>query len=195
MLLKHWKEWGEDGTIVLWDIAAEEPIQGQFDGLYNLSSTNNIAFSPDREIIATGFNNNEIILWETATMQPLGDPLLGHDFSVAGVAFSPDGNKLASASRDDTIILWDADSRQPLGNPLTTGNIEGGASIISFSLDGKTLTSINQEGTLYKWDITEEAWHAILCERVGRNFSQEEWAYYFPEEPHRITCQQWPEGE
>jgi hypothetical protein len=28
-----------------------------------------------------------------------------------------------------------------------------------------------------------------------RNFTQEEWSYYFPGEPYRQTCAMWPEGE
>jgi hypothetical protein len=33
------------------------------------------------------------------------------------------------------------------------------------------------------------------CEIAGRNFTQAEWQEYFPGEPYRTTCPQWPVGE
>ena len=32
----------------------------------------------------------------------------------------------------------------------------------------------------------------IACQRAGRNFTKEEWAQYFPNDPYRLTCEQWP---
>jgi len=30
------------------------------------------------------------------------------------------------------------------------------------------------------------------CQRVGRNFTREEWERYFPNEEYRKTCERWP---
>ena len=65
-----------------------------------------MAFSPDGTRIAAGSGDKAIRLWDTATGQPVGQPLRGHDAPVLSVAFSPDGTRIASASGDKTIRLW-----------------------------------------------------------------------------------------
>jgi WD40 repeat protein len=66
-----------------------------------------VAFNRDGQVLATGSEDNTIILWDAATGQPLGEPLTGHHDIVISVTFSPDGQTLASGSGDGTIILWD----------------------------------------------------------------------------------------
>ena len=66
-----------------------------------------VAFSPDGKTLASGSDDNDIILWDVARRQPLGEPLKGHQRDVTSVAFSPDGQTLASGSQDKTVRLWD----------------------------------------------------------------------------------------
>ncbi|MFQ5858376.1 MAG: WD40 repeat domain-containing protein, partial [Anaerolineae bacterium] len=78
-----------------------EPLAG------HRSMVQEVAFSPDGQMLASGSSDHTVILWDLATRQPIGPPLAGHTDEVWSVAFSPDGKRLASASLDNTVIVWD----------------------------------------------------------------------------------------
>ncbi len=107
-----------------------------------------LAFSPDGKVIASGAEDNKIILWDASTGRQIGI-LKGHKDWVYRVAFSPDGKTLASSSRDRTIILWN----------LTTGAAEQTLAAhtdtvysVAWSPDGKTLASGSGDRTVIVWD-------------------------------------------
>jgi len=72
-----------------------------------------VTFSPDGKLLASGSNDNTVILWDVANRTQSGEPLKGHKSSVHGVTFSPDGRLLASGSTE-TVLLWDVTSRAPV---------------------------------------------------------------------------------
>lgn len=182
---------GGEGETIMWDLVTGKPIA--FLGVH-VGWVSNLVFSPDGKILATGAEDG-IILWDLANMQPLSQTLRDHQSPVLNLAFSPDGSLLASASYDGEIILWDAVSQAPLGEPLSgAASSEWRSAIIDFSPNGKSLISLHEDGMLSTWDVDVASWHRRVCDRVGRNFTQEEWSEYFPDEPYRKTCPQWPAG-
>jgi len=141
------------------DTAAANPQLLQFlNG--NKSPVWSVAFSPDGKTLASGTDDNTIVLWGVSTglnagvvtYTPIGQPLTGHTYPVSSVAFSPDGKTLASGSYDTTIILWDVSTGKPIGQPLTghTNSI----SSVAFSPDGKTLASGSADDTIILWDVS-----------------------------------------
>jgi len=92
-----------DGTVELWDVAAER-VKKSFDagpgGVYG------VAIAPDGRTLATAGQDGNAKLWDVDTAR-LVATLAGHKREVQDVAFSPDGRTLASASWDETVKLWE----------------------------------------------------------------------------------------
>jgi WD40 repeat protein len=108
-----------------------------------------VAFSPDGKMLASGSEDNTIILWDIATGQPIA-LLDGHTGRVWSVAFSPDGKILTSGSEDTTIILWDVATHQQLSQ-LT--DHRSAIYSVAFSPNGKILASGSKDGSILLWDV------------------------------------------
>ncbi len=172
-----------DGSVILWDLAKDQPVNEPL--VAHTDVVAGLAFSPDGLMLATGSQDNTIILWDVTIGEPIGQPLVGHSKGVFSLAFSPDGQTLATGSWDNTIILWDVTSGQPLGQPLLSHS--NGKGSVAFIPDDLALVLLDR-----RWNINPHSWVAKTCQRVGRNFTQEEWRRYFPDEEYRKTCEQWP---
>ncbi len=62
---------------------------------------------PDGVRILTASDDKTARLWDTATGQPLAEPLR-HDSRVCSAIFSPDGNWILTTLEDNSVRLWDA---------------------------------------------------------------------------------------
>ncbi len=65
-----------------------------------------LVFSPDGEVLVSGFDTGTIRLWDVKTGDKIA-ALDGHTKGVNTLRFSPDGTMLVSAATDGTILLWD----------------------------------------------------------------------------------------
>jgi WD40 repeat protein len=177
-----------DKNITVWDIsmildadAANHQLVGQPFAEAS-GSIFSIAFSPDGKKLAAGsckkfgtddFNpnshcvENEIIVWNTITRQPIGQPLIEQTFNPDGwgvIAFSPDGNTLASSTctkRKDVydinknncieseISYWDLTTYHRISPP--SGHTDEIYSL-AFSPNGKILASGSADKSVVLWN-------------------------------------------
>ena len=90
------------GVVCVWETSSGSLLERFTDHTARVHSS---AFSPVADVLASGGNDNTVLLrnLDTGQMHILSD----HTNRIPGVSFSPDGRVLASASMDGTVRLWD----------------------------------------------------------------------------------------
>ena len=137
---------GEEGTILLWDVAdgsAKATLEGHTGSVFSVS------FSPDGRTLASGSRDGTIRLWDVADGSAKAT-LAGHARRVSSVSFSPDGSTLASGGGDSTVRLWDVASGR---EKATLEGHTSSVSSVSFSPDGRTLASGSHDNSVRLWDM------------------------------------------
>ena len=135
-------------------------------------------------------SHQNILLFDAKTRNSVGQPLIGHQFSISGIEFSQNEHIVAASSYDGTLRLWDLVTHHTIGEPISPTPI--GVESIALSPDGKTLAIGSYDDSVILWDISPDLWRDRACKVVGRNFTRAEWAEYSPNKEYRPTCPQWP---
>ena len=134
------------------------------------ASVYTVAFSPNGQLLASGGDDNAVILWDIADGSER-ESFIEHGKSVMSIAFSPDGQLLASASLDGYVRLWHVSSERSRISLRHNGWVES----VAFSPDGKTLASGggDQDGAITLWDVSQKydianfSGHDALVESVA----------------------------
>ena len=176
-----------DREILIWDIPS-----GDLEKKISIGQTSEIrslAFKPDdKNMLAVGYQDASIRLWDIDQARASGLPLIGLGGPVTSLAFHQDGDVLASGSENKLIALWNLNPPQLIGDPFT--GADGAVTSLAFSPDNSILFSGTDAGTVARWNIEE--WKQLACRLAGRNLTQAEWEQFFPSDPYRATCEQFP---
>jgi FOG: WD40 repeat len=106
-----------------------------------------LALSPDGQTLATGSEDQMVILWDIAT-GTIRHRMAGHGGTIWTLTFTPDSRSLASGGGDTRVMLWDvATGRETL--QLPNGNTS--VASLSFTEDGTQLRGVS-DGHLLEWD-------------------------------------------
>jgi WD40 repeat protein/serine/threonine protein kinase len=106
------------------------------------------AFSPNGLIVATGYGDRLVHLWDAMTGVQLG-VLQGHTHDIRVIAFCPDGNRIITGDEQGTVKLWDTQTGTDL---LTLSGHTDEIVSVAFSGDGHRLVTCSVEGTTKVWD-------------------------------------------
>ncbi|KAL7948846.1 quinon protein alcohol dehydrogenase-like superfamily [Trichoderma barbatum] len=155
-----------DGTVSIWDaklgtrlqkLDNNGPVTRNNSVESRLGVANSAAFSPNGQLLASGFYNSIVKVWDVNANTCL-HILEGHNKAVLSVAFSPNCQWLASGSVDKTIKIWDIHS----GTCLQTLNSHDVVNSVTFSPNRRWLASGSNDKALRVWDIDAKTWPQTL---------------------------------
>jgi WD40 repeat protein len=107
-----------------------------------------LAFSPDESVLAAGFDNSLIQIYD-----PYDGELLGVlNGNARSLAFSPDGELLAGGLTDGTVRIYQLNSGRYYD--IAPGHLAA-VTDLQFLSDGERLLTVSEDCTLSLWDIKD----------------------------------------
>jgi WD40 repeat protein len=126
-----------------------------------VESAISIAFSPNDDMLACGFENGPVKVWDVQTRN-LVRSFEGHEGRILSVAFSPCGDMIVSGSVDHTVRIWDI-SLGCCTHKLTDHS--NPVSAVCWSGTGDGVISGSEDASVGIWDISGQT---CLMIRRGR---------------------------
>jgi WD40 repeat protein len=151
---------------------------------------NALAFHPENDILAIGFDDGLISLYDVSKgmnrVRKLTD-LSGHSSGISSIRFNEHGNYLATASFDGSIQLWDFNNLNNL--PLVLSDHNAQVWNIMFSPDSNYLFAGCENGNIKIWPTKADILSVQICDHINRNMTNSEWERYVASDvKYEETC-------
>lgn len=183
---------GVDGNLYIWDIRKNYAATV----IKVAASLSAVTFAPDGQQIVVGDRAGQLHL---ITAGIVSRTLPGHSSQIEDIKFNHAGTFMASASKDYSVRLWNF--KQLTQPPILMSDHDWVWSVAFTPDDSQLMVGINTvrqtakgtDETIHAYPTNFEVMTNILCEKAGRNMSQEEWNTYVKEDlDYEKTCANYP---
>ncbi|OAQ28571.1 WD40 repeat-like protein [Linnemannia elongata AG-77] len=122
------------------------------------------AFSPDGKYLATGLDNGDINIYDTATWTRI-QVFQGHQGRVRSLVYSPTSQQLLSGSTDKTARLWNSETGS---TELILEGHSGEVRAVAFSPTGQQVATASDDTSVRLWDAQTGATVFVLTDNVDK---------------------------
>lgn len=181
---------GLSNKAVIYDITTGKEIAQ----IIQIGEIRSINFSKDGAWLATASSDGSISIWDAKNnnfTSPVYTFLQGG--SITSMEFSPDIKYLATGSSNGNAYLWELQAGEEIVRIGHNNPVEG----VSFTPDGTKLVTVSRK-VIQVWDISKftpirrDKLIETACSSLIRNFSSDEWEFFFgDDEPHKL-CETLP---
>jgi WD40 repeat protein/outer membrane protein OmpA-like peptidoglycan-associated protein len=125
----------------------------------HLGQVQNIRFSPNGKVLASGGQYGKIMLWNSTTGQVIKS-ISAHTTTINEVTFSTDGKMVASACIDGSVRVWEVSSGRLIGTYYNRVIVGRGASklvaFVVFTKDSKYILFAGDGGALMRAQLGKD---------------------------------------
>lgn len=114
-------------------------------------ATTCFSFSSNGDFVACAYEDNSVIVWNSATGKSLAQ-CCGHQDSINSIRFSPDDGRIVTASDDRTARVWDAVTGEEL---LSLIGHQAEVHSANFSPCGTQVVTASADATARTWDSSK----------------------------------------
>jgi WD40 repeat protein/beta-lactamase regulating signal transducer with metallopeptidase domain len=142
-----------------------EPATGRDRFVLRAEGCHAFNFSPDGRVLATGYSDGDVLLWDAWNGRELG-VLKGHRHPVKAITFAPDSRSLATLDDDHAVKTWSLEVRRLTASATLKGDPQFCLGPLAYSPDGTTLAAgdgpANAAGGVTLWDLATRQPRAVL---------------------------------
>ncbi|MEU1728201.1 hypothetical protein [Nonomuraea sp. NPDC005692] len=152
---------GHDDAVRVWDLTTRELV-GEPMRLSNGHRVDAVAVGEvnGRAVVVAAGDWGDatqklpVRVWDLATHEPVGEPLVGHSGLVLTVALGEvNGRAVAvTGSVDGTTRIWDLATRRQMGDPIVSGT--GVGEVALGRVDGRQVVVSSDGKNMRVWDLT-----------------------------------------